>query len=250
MGARLNQYLAAKYLLLAVEAALDDVAELLLVSELLKARLVQQGEEDRYNRTPFICVFPELEVAHDSRAWIDCVLCPWVELFIVKDFVIWNFHHSFENLNVILLEGFVLYGFLCDISNFQGLLLAQVALDEPLKADVLEPFPFHLNEFLEAQIIQNLDLIVDIGISADKDAVEIFRESGVRLLVKGVQEDIELLVLDVLKERLVRLELLERVEKLLYVILNRVIVGVECYQDMVCPRSDLGGDAGKLGHVV
>jgi len=209
MRARLNQYLATEYLLLAVEAALDNVAELLLVPELLKARLVQQGEEDRYNCTLFICVFPELEVAHDSRAWIDCVLCPWVELFIVKDFLIGDFHHSFENLNVILLEGFVLYGFLCDTSNFQGLLLGQVALDEPLKADVLKPFPFHLYEFVEAQIIQNLDLIVDIGISTDKDAVEIFRESRVRLLVKRVQEDIELLVLDVLEERLVRLEVLE-----------------------------------------
>jgi len=209
MRARLNQYLAAEYLLLAVEAALDNVAELLLVPELLKARLVQQGEEDRYNCALFIRVFSELEVAHDSRAWIDCVLCPWVELFIVKDFLIGDFHHSFENLNVILLEGFVLYGFLCDTSNFQGLLLRQVALDQPLKADVLKPFPFHLYEFVEAQIIQNLDLIVDIGISTDKDAVEIFRESGVRLLVKRVQEDIELLVLDVLEERLVRLEVLE-----------------------------------------
>lgn len=66
MIAGLNKDLSTEDLELTVEACLDNVAKLLLVSQLLETRLIQQREEHSQDGTFFIRVLSQLEVGHNG----------------------------------------------------------------------------------------------------------------------------------------------------------------------------------------
>lgn len=100
---------------------------------------------------------------------------------------------------VVGLEFSVLNRFFSLITNLKRFFRQKVALDEPLKVDVPQPFGSLFEELLIGEIIQYLDLIVNIGVPTNKSTVQKLGQSTVWLLVERIEENLELLVLDVLE---------------------------------------------------
>ena len=101
MCARLNEYLSSKDFSLTAEAALDNITQLLFVSELLKARLVEQSKKYCADCTVKIRIAAQLKVAQDCRVWIHSILSSWIHLTVVKHFFLGEFYHRLINLNII-----------------------------------------------------------------------------------------------------------------------------------------------------
>ena len=101
MCARLNENLSTKYLSLTAKAALDNITQLLFISELLKARLVEQSKKYCADGAVKVRVTTQLKVAQDCRVWIHSILSSWVHLGEVENFFLGEFDHRLINLKII-----------------------------------------------------------------------------------------------------------------------------------------------------
>lgn len=125
-----------------------------------------------------------------------------------------------------------------------------MTLDQPLKVDIPEPFCPLLEELLIGEIIQYLDLIINIGVATNKSAVQKLGQSTVWLLVKRIQENLELLVLDVFEILFAGFEFLEVFEELCHIVFYLVWKAIDSDINMVLFRSNLACDSSKRCHVI
>lgn len=135
-------------------------------------------------------------------------------------------------------------------SNRLCLLFRQMALNQPLKADILEPLLLHLRELFEGEFVQNLNVMHDVWIPADKPRLQELVHSGIRLLVQRVEEDAELLIFNCLIFCFVALEVLEILEELSDEVLHLIVIRVEGDQDVVASWRDLRFDASQSAHIL
>ena len=104
MIAALNDNLSSQNFLLTAESTLYNISELLFVSQLVEAGLVEQNHKDSAHGRSIVRVLAQLEIAQNGRVGVDGVLSARVELRVVKAGVIGNFGHLLTISEVIWLE--------------------------------------------------------------------------------------------------------------------------------------------------